>query len=172
MSQTPPTFERQPPAGLLRLFLKAPPYLYRGLLAELLRWRCVMLLTTVGRRTGLPRRFSVSFMPLDGRYVAFSGWGVRSNWYRNILVHPEVTLQVGRRRFLAEARPVADPERRRELMLVMQARSARCGPPRILRPLLRLTRAFDYDREITLAVEQGGNLPVVEFIPYDQRVAP
>gem|GEM_PF-462343 len=163
-----PTFSRKPPTGVLRFFLKLLPRLYRGPLAELFRWRCVMLLTTTGRKSGLPRTGGVSFMPLGDRYVIFSGWGVRSNWYQNLRANPEVIIQVGRRRMRATARLVEDPERRRDLMLMMQQRSAHCGPPRFMRPLLRLTRTFDYDAEIRMAVEQAGNLPVIELFPHGE----
>ncbi len=165
MSASEPTFVRTRPGWLQRLFLRAPVLLYRGWLAELLRGRCVLLLTTTGRATGLPRTTGVSFLALDDHYVVFSGWGVRSNWYRNLRAHPEVVIQVGRRRLRATARLVDDPARRRELMRLMRDRSARCGPPRFVRPLLRLTRLFDYDQEIALAVEQGEALPVVELWP-------
>lgn len=168
MTDQKPTFRRERPGPFLRFFFKAPTKLYRGPLAELLRSRCVMLLTTTGRRSGLPRTNGISFMPLGDRYVVFSGWGVTSNWYRNVLANPEVIIQVGRRRLRATARLVEDPERRKELMLLMQQRSDQCGPPRFIRPLLRLFRAFDYDAEIRMAVEQGGNLPVVELIPHGE----
>lgn len=104
-------------------------------------------------------------MPVDDHLVVFSGWGVGSNWYRNIRANPDVTVTVGRRRMRATARPVEDPERRRDLMRQMQARSSGCGPPRPLRPLLKLTGIFDYQGEIDMAVAAGGALPVVEIFP-------
>jgi hypothetical protein len=91
--------------------------------------------------------------------------GVRSDWYQNLLADPEVMLQIGRRRIPAIAVPVADPERRRQLMRQMRERSAQCGPPRPIRELLRRTGVFDYDGELELAVAQAGSLPVVELIP-------
>jgi hypothetical protein len=66
----------------------------------------------------------------------------------------------------ATARVVEDPERRRELMLRMQARSSSCGPPQFARPLLKLTRMFDYQGEIDMAVAAGSTLPVVEIVPH------
>jgi len=134
-------------------------------MAEFLKSRCVMLLTTRGRRTGRPRTNGVSFMPVDDHYVAFSGWGVRADWYRNVRAHPEVFITVGRRRIRAMARVVDDPERRRQLMQQMQARSPRCGPPQPVRPLLKRTGLFDYDAEIKMAVAAGETLPVVEIFP-------
>jgi deazaflavin-dependent oxidoreductase (nitroreductase family) len=156
---------RPPVSRPLRLFFKLPVLLYRGWLAELFRWRCVLLVTTTGRKTGRPHTTGLSFLPLNEHYVVFAGWGARSDWYQNALASPAVMLQVGRRRLQATAQPVRDPARRRALMLQMQARSHRCGPPRLLRRLLRLVRLFDYDGEIARAVEQAEALPVVELIP-------
>lgn len=169
MASEAPTFRRRRAGALLRLGFKAPVFLYHGPVAELLRSRCVMMLTTTGRKSGLPRTNGVSFMPVDGHYVIFSGWGVSSNWYRNLRANPEVVARVGRHRFRATARVIEDPERRVELMRRMRDRSAHCGPPRSIRPLLALTRAFDYDAEIAMAVEHARELPVVELIPHDKR---
>src|SRR5215469_16095651 len=101
-----PSFRRRRQSPLLRLLLKVPRLVYYGPIAELLRSRCVMLLTTRGRRTGLPRTNGVSFMPWDGHYVVFSGWGIDSNWYRNLLADPSVRIKVGRREMQATARLV------------------------------------------------------------------
>ncbi len=124
-----------------------------------------MLLTTRGRRTGRPRTTAVSFMPVGDHFVIFSGWGVRSAWYHNLRADPRVRIKVGRRSTWANAQLVEDPGRRKELMLLMAQRSAGCGPPRAIRPLLKLTHAFDYDAEIAMAVAAGGDLPVVELFP-------
>jgi hypothetical protein len=104
-------------------------------------------------------------MPVGDHFVVFSGWGVTSNWYRNLRANPEVTITVGRRRMRAMARLVEDPERRRALMLRMQARSGSCGPPKPARPLLKALKVFDYQGEIDMAVAAGGALPVIEIIP-------
>ncbi len=165
MSATEPTLTRERPSWLQQLFLRAPVLLYRGWLAELLRWRCVLLLTTTGRTSGLPRTTGVSFLPVDTKYVIFSGWGIRSDWYRNVRANPDVVIQVGRRRIRATAQLVEDPARRQELMLRMRDRSAHCGPPRLVRPVLRFSRLFDYDQEIAMAVERSQALPVVELSP-------
>lgn len=160
-----PSFRRRRQGPLLRLLLKAPPLVYHGPIAELLRSRCVLLLTTRGRRSGLPRTVGVSFMPVDDHFVVFSGWGIDSNWYRNVRADPAVRVKVGTREMAATARLVEDPERRRQLMLRMAERSPGCGPPRALRPLINLTRIFDYQGEIDMAVRAGGTLPVVEIFP-------
>jgi deazaflavin-dependent oxidoreductase (nitroreductase family) len=145
--------------------LRVPRAVYVGPIADLLRSRCVMLLTTRGRRTGRARTTAVSFMPVGHRLVVFSGWGVSSSWYQNVRANPEVRIQVGRRRTRATARLVEDPQQRAELMRQMHARSSGCGPPQPVRPLLKLTRIFDYQGEIDMAVAAGGSLPVVEVTP-------
>ena len=165
MSAHQPTFDRGRPNRLQRWFFKAPVTLYRDGPAEVMRRRCVMLLTTIGRRSGQPRTNGVSFMPLDDHYIVFSGWGVRSDWYRNVLANPNVTVKVGSRTLQATAVPVADPERRRELMRQMRTRAGQCGPPQPIRALLQKTGIFDYEGELDLALAQGGALPVVELIP-------
>ena len=166
MSDSIPTFDRGRPNWWRRLFFKAPIALYRDGPSELIRSRCVMLLTTTGRRSGQQRTTGISFMPLDGHFIVFSGWGVRSDWYRNLLANPEVTIKVGRRILAATAVPVADPARREELMRAMEARSGQCGPPGPLRGVLRRLGIFDYEGDIRLARAQGPALPVVELIPH------
>lgn len=168
MTERPPTLVRQRPRGLLRLAFRLPALLYRGPIASLLAWRCVILLTTIGRKSGLPRRTAVSAMRLPDRFVVFSGFGVQSNWYRNLLANPEVIVRYGHQCWRARARVVMDPSQRRTLMEQMAQYSRRCGPPPSLRPLLRLLRVFDYDREIAFALQHAEDLPVVELIPHSE----
>jgi deazaflavin-dependent oxidoreductase (nitroreductase family) len=165
MGDSKPTFDRGRPNWWQRLMFKAPIALYRDGPAELMRARCVMLLTTTGRRSGQPRMTGISFMPLDGHFIVFSGWGVRSDWHRNLLADPHVTIKVGGRTLEATAVPVADPSRREALMRAMENRSGQCGPPGPLRWLLRRLSIFDYEGDIRLARAQGPALPVIELIP-------
>ena len=161
-------FRREKAGALLRIGLKLPPHLYHGPIASLMSSRCVMVLTATGRKSGVPRTTGVSYMKLNGNYISFSGWGVSSNWYRNVVANPEVTLQVGRQRIHATAHPVTDPDRRISLMLRMREQSKHCGPPQFIRPLLRLSHAFDYENEINMAVDHAQELPIVEFIPHTE----
>jgi len=104
-------------------------------------------------------------MPLEnGHLVVFSGWGVGSGWYANVRANPRVRVTVGREQVSGTARVVEEPDRRQQLMLRMQRRSSGCGPPKPVRPLLKVTGAFDYDGEIAMAVRAGGALPVVEIV--------
>jgi deazaflavin-dependent oxidoreductase (nitroreductase family) len=163
---TEPTFVRKRPNPFLQFFLKVPPKVYRGPIAKFLSSRCVLRLTTTGRTSGQPRTIAVSYMPLDnGNYVIFSGYGIESQWYQNVRANPNVTIQIADKKRDAVAGVVMDPARRKELMLRMRDRSSSCGPPSFVRRVLRLTRAFDYDAEIQLAVDHAEELPVVELTP-------
>jgi hypothetical protein len=73
---TAPTFDRGRPNRWQRLMFKAPIALSRDGPAELMRSRCVMVLTTNGRRCGLPRTAGTSFMPHDEHFIVFADWGV------------------------------------------------------------------------------------------------
>ncbi len=156
--------DRPRAAGLARWFFKTPALVYVGPLAWLLATRSILLLETTGRRSGRPRRVTLSFMPLPGRFIVFAGWGERADWYRNILAQPRVVVRIGGRRFAGTAHLVADPSERAALMRQMSARSADIGPPVFARPLLRALRLFDYDAEIARAVSFDGALPVVELV--------
>jgi deazaflavin-dependent oxidoreductase (nitroreductase family) len=165
MSETAPTFTRERPNPLLKFAFKIPPKIYWGPIAEFMRSRCVLRITTTGRKSGLPRTISLSFMPVDDRYIIWSGFGIESQWYQNVLANPEVTIKVGRKEMKATAAVVMDPERRRHLMLRMRDRSDSCGPPTFTRPLLRLSQAFDYDADVQMAVDNAEEMAVVELTP-------
>jgi hypothetical protein len=73
-----------------------------------------------------------------------------------------VHVRIGHERFDAIARPVEDRAERASLMHRMAVQSHRCGPPKLMRPLVRLV--FDYEADIARAVSLDGNLPVVELV--------
>ena len=76
----------------------------------------VILLTTIGARTGLPRVTPLNFSLDGGRLVviASSGGSARHpDWYRNLLTDPVVTIEHGDETFRARASTAAEPERTR-----------------------------------------------------------
>ncbi|MCD6400518.1 MAG: nitroreductase family deazaflavin-dependent oxidoreductase [Anaerolineales bacterium] len=94
-----------PPKGLMRLFLRFPIILYRIGLGGLLGKR-FLLLNHIGRKTGLPRQAVLEVVRYDrisGAYIIVSGFGPKSQWRKNLLQHPEVTIQVGRRKIPVRA---------------------------------------------------------------------
>lgn len=92
---------RSPPSGLIKL-------LYRAGLGPALG-RLILLLTTTGRRSGLPRVTPLQYEEVDGAFYVGSARGVKADWFRNIVCNPRVRVQVGSRAFEAAAEAVTDP---------------------------------------------------------------
>ena len=110
-----PLVQAHPPRGLARLGFRLPIWLYRAGLGWLLGHRFLMI-THVGRKSGLPRRVVLEVVGHDrssGTYVVASGWGEKSDWFQNVRKTPQVIVHVGRRRFaaVAERLPVDEAER-------------------------------------------------------------
>ena len=80
-----------------RWLVRAPIWLYRHGLGVLLGGRLLMLEHT-GRTSGAPRHVVLEVVdrPRPGRFVVVSGFGTRSQWFRNILADPRVRVSVGR----------------------------------------------------------------------------
>ena len=99
-----------PQSGWRKLMFRWPIVLWRLGLAPLVG-RSFLLLTTTGRKSGLPRRAMLEYHTLDGRRYIASAWGARADWYRNITANPHVTVQSARgtEAVLAQ-RVVADEE--------------------------------------------------------------
>ena len=73
--------------------------------------RVVMLLTTTGRKSGLPRVTPLQYEEFDGDYYIASARGQEADWFKNILANPQVHVQIREREFDALAEPVTDPVR-------------------------------------------------------------
>ncbi|MGW5879715.1 nitroreductase family deazaflavin-dependent oxidoreductase [Nocardiopsis terrae] len=103
------TFAQPPKDPLQRALLRAPIWIYRLGLGDLLGERLV-LLTHRGRTTGEARQAVLEVVGRNdntGAVLVASGFGNRSHWFRNILEEPRVLFQVGgrRRRGTAELLP-------------------------------------------------------------------
>jgi deazaflavin-dependent oxidoreductase (nitroreductase family) len=71
-------------------------------------WQC--LLTTTGRRSGLPRHTPLGYLVADGAAWVMAGYGPSTLWYRNVLDDPRVTLLLpGRPPIAALAAEEVDP---------------------------------------------------------------
>ncbi|MFJ2861457.1 nitroreductase family deazaflavin-dependent oxidoreductase [Kitasatospora sp. NPDC087314] len=72
--------------------------------------RPLLLLTVLGARSGEPRTTPLVYLPDGERLVIFASNGGSPKdplWYRNLLAHPEVTVEVGTDRYPALATLVA-----------------------------------------------------------------
>ncbi len=77
-----------PTRGALPVSIRGPSWLARWASAP------VLYLTTMGRRTGRPHRIEIWFAVHDGRIYLLSGGRDRSDWVRNILANPQVTVEL------------------------------------------------------------------------------
>jgi deazaflavin-dependent oxidoreductase (nitroreductase family) len=78
-------------------------------------------ITTVGARTGVPRRIEVWFHHVDGRWYITGVPGPR-NWYANLRAHPHFTVHLKHgvtADLPATAVPVDEPTRRRVITAVL-----------------------------------------------------
>ena len=73
--------------------------------------RLILLLTTTGRKTGRRRVTALQYEEVGGAYLLGSSRGMRADWVRNLVAHPEVEIRVRSRWFRGRAEAVTDPER-------------------------------------------------------------
>ena len=151
---------------LLRWLLKAPVVLYDARAGWLLGHR-FLLLRHHGRRSH--RLYStvlevVAWRPATREVVVMSGFGHRSQWYRNVLAGQAVEVQVARLRFVPAVRPLdvdeavgvlADYERRNRLAVPL------------VRAVLSKLAGFRYEGSDAARRRLVDNLPLVAFRPLD-----
>lgn len=112
--------------------LKLPARILYALGLGSLQGRFVLLLTTVGRKSGLPRVTPLQYDEVDGHFYVGSARGVKADWYRNILANPAVQVRVKSRRFQGRAHPITDPGQIADLLQVRLKRR-----PRMMGAMLR-----------------------------------
>jgi deazaflavin-dependent oxidoreductase (nitroreductase family) len=134
-----------------RLMYKIPLILWRTGLGTLLSHprmggSRMLALTTRGRKSGQPRHTMLSYALAGGKDYVCSGWGKRSDWVRNILQDPLVTVQVGREVYSARAYRVEDLD---EFTTVVEE-MFRTGGDSHFKPWLA-SYGINYDREDMIA---------------------
>ena len=100
-----------PPRGIKAIPFRAPIWMFRTGLGWIMGSR-FLLLTHIGRKTGLPRQTVLEIInesPDRQVYTVVSGFGSKSQWYKNIIHNPKVKIQVGTKKFQALARRL-DPD--------------------------------------------------------------
>jgi deazaflavin-dependent oxidoreductase (nitroreductase family) len=83
-----------------------------------------LLLTTIGRRSGIPRRTALIYGVDGDDLILVASYGGRPDhplWYTNLVDHPAVTIQVRDQVFAATATTVTDPAERARLWAQMAA---------------------------------------------------
>lgn len=76
----------------------------------------LLLLHTTGVRSGQERINPLAYQQVGSDYAVFGSKGgapTSPDWYRNLVAHPEVTVEVGTEKFPAKARVLEGDERER-----------------------------------------------------------
>ena len=68
-----------------------------------------MVVTHVGRKSGLKRRTPVNYSEIDGEIYCTAGFGSNSDWYRNIKANPNVEVWLPDGWWRGEAEEVIEP---------------------------------------------------------------
>lgn len=85
-----------------------------GIIGRRLDGMDVLLLTTIGHKSGEPRRIPLPYFSLSGRTVVVASFGGNPKdpaWIANIKKQPEVKVQAGAKRWDAKARIAEGAER-------------------------------------------------------------
>lgn len=109
------TVNQHPPHGWVRLLLQLPVLLYRLKVGWLFRRR-LLLLTHTGRKSGKAHATVLELLDFDQNShccIIASDWGVKSQWFKNVLQDPRVRYTVGLRERVgrAEQLPITQAER-------------------------------------------------------------
>ena len=76
-------------------------------------------ITTIGRKSGQPRRIEIYFHHFDGEYILTGRPGFKRDWMANLTANPEFTLHLKRdvtEDLTAVATPISDHEERAEVL--------------------------------------------------------
>lgn len=153
--------DTHPPRGLTRLAFRLPILLYHANLGRLLGDRFLML-EHIGRKSGKRREVVIEVVRYDkssGTYIVASGWGEKSDWFRNVMKTPEVCIHSGGRRM--QARTVRLSSREAEMELRDYARRH----PKAFRSLARFMLGDAASSEADNIPQLVQTIPLVAFIP-------
>ena len=111
---------------------KYPPQLVYALGLGPIYGRLVLLLTTIGRKSGLPRVTPLQYEEIDGVIYVAAARGQQADWFRNIVANPRVEVRVKNRHFCGLGETITDPTRIADFLELRLERH-----PRILGAMFR-----------------------------------
>jgi deazaflavin-dependent oxidoreductase (nitroreductase family) len=136
--------------NIFRFFMAIYVFLYRlsgGKFGSQVQGLPILLLSTIGRKTGNKRITPLGYLEHDGSYVITAtnaGFDTHPAWFHNLKSHPQVALQIGNKQLTAIAE-VANPTLRQQLWAkfverapgygAYEKRATREIPVVLLRPL-------------------------------------
>jgi deazaflavin-dependent oxidoreductase (nitroreductase family) len=154
--------QQLPVRGVLRWALRVPIWLYRAHLGRVLGHQ-FLLLTHRGRKSGRLRQTVlevVHYNRATRTYVVASGWGVTSDWYRNIQQNPAVTVESGSGRVVAQAVVLPPAQAADEL------RTYAAHHPFRARELTRLITGTPFRGHPAEIVRLADQIPLVALRPH------
>lgn len=154
------------PGSVARHLLHLPVWLYRLGLGQVLAPMRLMVLTTWGRKTGLPRHTAIEYRAHGSKLYVVSGWGQRPNWYRNLVAQPVARIRRGQHLLNARATVVTDPGESLRVLYLFRKRA-----PFIYDPLLARLSNRQSVNPRTLA-EISDQFTIVRLEPADDVVGP
>ena len=87
--------------------------------------RIILLLTTTGRKSGLPRTTPLQYECIDGNYCLGAARGLQADWVRNIQADPHVSVRVKNLRIVGQAEVITDTARIADFLQVRLQRHPR-----------------------------------------------
>lgn len=95
--------------------------------------RKVLILTTTGRKSGLPRQTPLQYEEIDGLIYVASARGTAADWYRNLQKNALVSLQISDRQMQGVAETVTEPAKIADFLQYRLERH-----PRMIGAIMRL----------------------------------
>jgi deazaflavin-dependent oxidoreductase (nitroreductase family) len=103
------TLRFYPRSGWARFLTRAPLVAWRLGLGPI-SGKLFLVLTTTGRKSGIPRHAMVEYYSLDGIKYAACAFGAEAQYYKNIQADPRVTIQTADGTESARASRVTDDD--------------------------------------------------------------
>lgn len=91
--------------------IKYPPQFIYAIGLGPIYGRMVLLLTTTGRISGLPRITPLQYEEIEGEIIIASARGINADWFKNIQADNRVEVRVRSKKFTGVGEPVTDPIR-------------------------------------------------------------
>ena len=90
-------------------------------------WGQIMVITHTGRKTGNKYKTPVNFAELEGEVYCIAGFGKTADWYRNLIINPEVEIWLPNGWWKGIAEDISDSPKRPEIMRVVITASGFAG---------------------------------------------
>lgn len=119
------------PASILKLIHYPPQFAYAIGLGPIVG-KFVLLLTTIGRKSGKPRVTPLQYEEINGAYYLGSACGARADWVRNLQQNPSAEIRIKTKRFKGNAEIVTETIRIADFLAYRYQRH-----PRMIAAMLR-----------------------------------